>query len=160
MFCKLDALSGRIKDRSSPPVLSNREREYLRSFPDRARPESRKQVQDRLGLREGLRRETLICFLLFDVPVDRFRRKRASSKPRLRQFRRAPRPGQAGTFSVKVEPGLFRCGLQVKPAPDLADSLGACPSIPKAAVESTSSCSYARTTPQSITRKMITQTRS
>jgi hypothetical protein len=38
--------------------------------------------------------------------------------------------------------------------------LGACPSIPKAAVESTSSCSYARTTPQSITRKMITQTRS
>ena len=38
--------------------------------------------------------------------------------------------------------------------------LAVCPSIPKAAVESTSSCSYARTRPQSVTRTMITQTRS
>jgi hypothetical protein len=38
--------------------------------------------------------------------------------------------------------------------------LAVCPSIPKAAVESTSSCSYARTRPQSVTRGMITQTRS
>ena len=38
--------------------------------------------------------------------------------------------------------------------------LGVCPSIPKAVVESTSSCGYARTRPQSVTRKMIIQRRS
>jgi cob(II)yrinic acid a,c-diamide reductase len=36
-------------------------------------------------------------------------------------FRRAPRPGQTGAFSVKIGPVLYSGGLQVEPAPDVQD---------------------------------------